>query len=77
MPECHQAAFCNSLAVLSPLASQRTAVAGQLLQVTLLGRGNQAGLEQAMAQQLGDLRGVFNVSLSSGHCLHVGGVGHN
>ena len=62
---------------LSPLASQRTAVAGQLPQVTLLTRGNEAGLEQAMAQQIGAPRGILNVSLSSRQRLHVGGVDHD
>jgi hypothetical protein len=60
--------------LLRPLLHQRLAVAGQLAQLADRRRRDEAGPEQAVAQQVGQPLAVLDVGLAAGHGLDVLGV---
>ena len=57
-----------------PFPDERRAVAGQLAQLPLRARRDEAGPEQAVAEEVGDPLGVPDVGLASGRSLDVGRV---
>jgi len=68
--------FLQFVCRLASLARQRTAVARQLPQVALLPRGNEAGPQQPVPQQIGDPMGVCHIGLAPRHRFHVRSVGY-
>ena len=63
--------FCSRLTSLGALLHQRLAVAGQLAQLADRRRGDEAGPQQAVAQQVGQPLAVLDVRLAPRHGLDV------
>src|SRR5260221_5922190 len=64
----------QAIGLLHALADECLAITGELPQGTYGGRRDEAGLQQAVAQQVGQPFAVLDIRLAPGHRLHVLGV---